>query len=470
MSKGNIIIIVVSILLVILLAGAAVTWFGGDGKNPFEDIFTPDDPVEDGPVVLPETQYNETFGTNFKEDYPISALTLRDNMSVAPYAYVDTTLFAGKKITKIDAPIGTVTAVDANQYFTLWVVKSEAVTVGGDVTAYEYRQYKIYLPEEELTGTTVNKWITIDVSHLNIYVGADETLAFMKSDDPVICCYAQGKVNDFVYDLAKAGKLQASQSIYYGIYTEDVVNLEGKTLSILGDSISTYSGISNDATNTNNTIGSNAVYYPKADIDSANETWWKQTADYTGMSVLVNNSWSGSRVLNNNGAAYLERCVQLHDNTGSNTGTNPDVIAVYIGINDFNAGINCGEFGELADVYTEENGYITPQSFAEAYAIMIHKMTERYADSKIFIFTLPANGTNKYTALLDDYNAEIRKIAEYFDCYLVDIAAIEGYEYADYTNDGLHPNEAGMDLITDYFARMLKAVYAREADNAETTN
>ena len=86
MSKGNIIIIVVSILLVVLLAGAAVTWFG-DGENPFEDIFTPDDPVEEGPVVLPETQYNATFGTNFKEDFPIDKLPLRDSMPVAPYIF-----------------------------------------------------------------------------------------------------------------------------------------------------------------------------------------------------------------------------------------------------------------------------------------------------------------------------------------------------------------------------------------------
>lgn len=464
----TVVIVIVSILVLLLAAGAAVTLLN-PGENPFEDIFGGNQ-QDDGPVVLPETQYNETFGTKFKEDYPIASLTLRDNMSVAPYAYTDTTLFAGKKITKIDAPVGTVTAVDENQYFTLWVVKSEAIKVGGDVTSKEYRQYKVYLPKEELTSTTVNKWITIDVSHLNIYVGEDETLAFMKSDDPVICCYAQGKLNDFIYDLAKGGKLQTGQSIYYGIYTEDVVDLKGKTLSVLGDSISTFQGVSNNATTTNNTIGSNAIYYPKYEIDNQNETWWKQTADLTGMNVLVNNSWSGSRVLNNNGAAYIDRCVQLHDNTGENSGTNPDVIAVYIGINDFNAGLVCGEFKELSDVYTEENGYITPQSFAEAYAIMVDKMTKRYADSDIYIFTLPANGTNKYTALLDDYNEQIRKIAEYFDCYLVDIAAIEGYEYSNYTSDGLHPNEAGMDLITDHFVRMLNAVHTREAANAETNN
>ena len=55
MSKGNIIIIVVSILLVVLFAGAAVTWFG-DGENPFEDIFTPNDPVEEGPVFQVKPQ------------------------------------------------------------------------------------------------------------------------------------------------------------------------------------------------------------------------------------------------------------------------------------------------------------------------------------------------------------------------------------------------------------------------------
>ena len=151
MSKGSIIAIIASVLLVILLVGGLATWFG-NGENPFEDIFTPDDPVDE-PIVFPETEYNPTFGTNFKEDFPIANLALRDNMQVAPYAYTDTTLFSGKKITKIDAPVGTVKAVDENQYFTLWVVKSEAVKVGGDVTDFAYRQYKIYLPKEELTGT-----------------------------------------------------------------------------------------------------------------------------------------------------------------------------------------------------------------------------------------------------------------------------------------------------------------------------
>ena len=66
---------------------------------------------------------------------------------------------------------------------------------------------------------------------------------------------------------------------------------------------------------------------------------------------------------------------------------------------------------------------------------------------------------NKNTDTLASYNKAIRKIADYFDCHLVDIANIEGYDYAKYTMDGLHPNEQGMDLITELFVRKLEGVY-----------
>lgn len=413
-------------------------------------------------VSLPETKYNPTFGCDFIEEKPTTSLTKRANLNYAPFTYKDTTLFENKKITKIDVPVATVKAVDENQYFTLWVVKSANISQGSNLTSNDCREYKIFIPKEELTGTTVNEWITIDLSHLNIYVAYGETLAFMKKDDPVNINYDNADDYPFYYKLTSTIGLQNTESIYFGVYTEDNIDLGGKKLSILGDSISTFSGISNDAASTNNTIGNNKEFYPKFDIDKADETWWKQAADYANMEVLVNNSWSGSRVLKGPGFAYADRCIQLHDNTGMNDGTNPDVIAAYIGINDFIFGYTCGEFNTLADVYSNQTGYITPDTFAQAYAVMIHKMTVRYNDADIFVFTLPANGREINDTLLNAYNTEIRKIAEYFGCYLVDIAAIEGYNYLEYTDtaEHLHPNEAGMDLITDYFTRTLKAVYA----------
>lgn len=447
MTKTNKIVTAVVVLLVVVLCGGLLTV-----------LFVHKDKTDVKPA---EIQYNATFGEKFEEEYPLSSLSRSDNMSVAPYAYKDTKLFSGKRITKIAAPVGTVTAVDDNQYFTLWVIKSDVVKAGGKIADGTEKTYKVHIPREEITSTTVNKWITIDLSDQFIYVGSDETLGFMKSDDPVICKYADGTEQPFFYDLMKSGREQTTQSIYYSIWTDDVVNLKGKNISILGDSISTFGGISNDGTNANTNIKDNAVFYPKYEIDKAEKTWWKQAVDSTGMNLLVNNSWSGSKVTNGNGAAYDKRATELHDNTGNNKGTNPDIIAVYMGVNDFDNNVELGSFKELSEVYTKENGYITPESFAQAYAIMLHKLTQKYGKADVYVFTLPYNGTNKDTATMDKYNDTIRSIAKYFKCRVVDIAAIDGYEYEKYTSDGLHPNEQGMDLITDLFVRTLKSVYKK---------
>ena len=447
MTKTNKIVTAVVVLLVIVLCGGLLTVF-----------FVHKDKTDVEPA---EIQYNATFGEKFEEEHPLSTLSRTDTMSVAPYAYKDTKLFSGKRITKIAAPVGTVTAVDDNQYFTLWVIKSDVVKSGGKIADGTEKTYKVHIPHEEITSTTVNKWITVDLSDQFIYVGADETLAFMKADDPVVCKYAEGAELPFVFDLTKSGREQATQSIYYSIWTDDVVNLKGKNISILGDSISTFGGISNDGTNANTNIKDNAVFYPKYEIDKAEKTWWKQAVDSTGMNLLVNNSWSGSKVTNGNGAAYDKRAPELHDNTGNNKGTNPDIIAVYMGVNDFDNNVELGSFKELSEVYTKENGYITPENFAQAYAITLHKITQKYGKADMYVFTLPYNGTNKDTATMDKYNDTIRSIAKYFKCRVVDIAAIGGYEYEKYTSDGLHPNEQGMDLITDLFVRTLKSVYKK---------
>ncbi len=407
-----------------------------------------------------KVKYNATFGNDFETTYPISSLDLTDNMSAAPYAYQDNSLFAGKRITKIAAPVATVSAVDDNQYFTLWVIK--AAQAGQAVDTSSAKSYKVYIPRKEISSTTVNKWITIDLSNQFIYVGKDEIIAFMKSDDTAICKYKQGAYgHPFFYTSNGKWQAQNSQTIFYSIWTDDVVSLASKNISILGDSISTYQGVSND-TSANTTIGNNAVFFPKADIDNVNETWWKQAIDSTGMNLLVNNSWSGSRVFNNAGAAYDTRATQLHADTGANKGKNPDIIAVYMGVNDFDNKVALGSFSKLSDVYDKESGYKAPQNFAEAYAIMLHKITQKYDKANVFVFTLPYNGANTDTKTMDSYNDTIRGIAKYFECQIVDLAKIEGYSYSKYTSDNLHPNEQGMDLITDLFVRTLSSAYAKK--------
>ena len=77
--------------------------------------------------------------------------------------------------------------------------------------------------------------------------------------------------------------------------------LAGKTISILGASISTYAGTSNGsaADTTNSTIRNNVKYYPNTTIPEVtlDDTWWMQVTRDLGLRLLVNNAWSGSAIL-----------------------------------------------------------------------------------------------------------------------------------------------------------------------------
>lgn len=215
--------------------------------------------------------------------------------------------------------------------------------------------------------------------------------------------------------------------------------LAGKGLSILGDSISTFSGWS-DSQGYNYTLGENKVYYTgTGNFLDVNETWWMQAIKQTGMDIVVNNSYSGDWVMSRGAARALE----LHDNSNRV----PDIIAVYLGINDFR---------HNAD----------PDSFRQKYDEMISGMVAKYDKADVYLFTLvyttdvqpgvdPGN--------LVTYNAIISEIAAKYDCTVVDLykgTGIDSDNLAQYMVDGdLHPNYDGMDLITDCFVKALMENY-----------
>ena len=261
--------------------------------------------------------------------------------------------------------------------------------------------------------------------------------------------------------------------------------LAGKYVSILGDSISTFNGYSNDAT-VNTTIGGNGPRYDAGTADtkpgsyclleSVNDTWWMHFANRSGMKLLVNNSWAGSQVFGGKTsdgrvipAAYLERCVNLHDNTlennPNNAPINPDVIFVYLGINDYNFNrTNVGNGAvEYAALINSDGTYTTPATFGEAYGIMLHKMQQAYPNAQIFAMTLlPENLYSVDKAAWEQHNAYIRAAAEYYDIPVVDLAencAITWDNYSGYMLDKIHPTTAGMELISDCIEAELVAYY-----------
>lgn len=228
--------------------------------------------------------------------------------------------------------------------------------------------------------------------------------------------------------------------------------INDKQISFLGDSITTYEGWNNN-TDYNTTIGSNAVYYTSSKLDDVNKTYWKQTVDELDLNLCVNNSWSGSRVTTTSGetaAGCMKRTENLHND---NEKINPDIIVVYIGINDFNANVTLGNYKDVSDFYDEKTKKYTGDTtiFSEAYAMMIHNIINNYKDAKVYICTLLPNGTNTNYTLLKEYNAMIRKIANEFKCGIIDFyndSKITSDNYTTYMIDGLHPNEKGHDMMT----------------------
>jgi len=261
---------------------------------------------------------------------------------------------------------------------------------------------------------------------------------------------------------------------------EPVPILEGKTISIMGDSISTFDGVSNNP-EINATLAPNAIYYKKGYYGfTLEDMWWYQAAELSGAEILVNNSWSGSTTFlpqkGEGSQGYRDRSVNLHDNSGRE----PDIVAIYLGTNDFNTA--SGAYGnpnaiQYDKLVAADGSYKDPESFCEAYALMLARIKHRYPDAEIFCFTiLDRKDLKGNTDRITYFNGFIKTIAKNSGAHVVDLFSDSGMSGSDLSysahivDDYLHPSTGGMDAITHCF---LSAIYENSRyvdDSVETFN
>lgn len=221
----------------------------------------------------------------------------------------------------------------------------------------------------------------------------------------------------------------------------------GKTLSILGDSISTFAGY---------IPSENLTYYPKDDVKSVSDTWWHKLISGLDMTLNVNNSWSGSRVTTTDGetSAGCIRC--------ENLGTNPDVIIVYMGINDYNNEVELGTYDGKSAVPT------VTTTFREAYAIMLDKILTAYPSAEVWCCTLPQcerNGESGFPEInengvaLSDYNKAIEELADSFGVKVLQhhSCGLTYHNMSVFNPNELHPNKKGHSLIANNDLRQMDA-------------
>ena len=146
-----------------------------------------------------------------------------------------------------------------------------------------------------------------------------------------------------------------------------------KSVSVLGDSYSTFEGFVSPATN-------EMWYYEETrdntDVDDVTQTWWWRFIKENGYKLCVNNSYSGSTIgyYGYAGNDYTDRSfIKRMNQLG-----NPDIIFVFGGTNDSWAGAPVGEY--KYEKLRQDDFF----SYRPALAFLLSQMLKRYPNVEIY--------------------------------------------------------------------------------------
>lgn len=241
-----------------------------------------------------------------------------------------------------------------------------------------------------------------------------------------------------------------------GLETYMNQSFRGCTFSLLGDSISAFRGAPG--------LHGSHYYYPNenSDVQRQSEMWWSIVARDLGMTPLVMDGWSGSYVMPGirgtdesdiDTSTYIPgcdpaRCQALHSGT-----TNPDVIFIALGTNDYSyMGSHhedqLGTWNGHEALGTSTDTTLTDWdtgTFVTAYATMIARIQKKYPKAMIVCFSpwyvsryetdLKSTYLNEIGLTETDYADAIKKVAEIMHCRYIDVLNL-GFNRYNYYAEG----------------------------------
>lgn len=205
-----------------------------------------------------------------------------------------------------------------------------------------------------------------------------------------------------------------------------------RSISILGDSYSTFKGFVVPDTN--------FVWYPQEkvennDVQDIRQLWWHQLIREHGYRLCQNNSFSGATICHTgyNKEDYSDRsyCTRLWY-LGA-----PDIILVFGGTNDSWAHSPIGDFQygdwKKSDLY----------QFRPAMAYLLANLQNRYPGTEVYVII--------NTELGDDVTSSMKTICDHYNVPYIQLRDID--------KQWGHPSQRGMKAIADQVAAALNVKY-----------
>ena len=208
---------------------------------------------------------------------------------------------------------------------------------------------------------------------------------------------------------------------------------------VLGDSYSTFVGYTDPVTNNQyypTTDETTEGYGYDIDVLSVDQTWWKLFESEYGVTLLQNNSFSGSPICYDGYGTGTSDAIEKSFVTRSNNLKDADLILVFGATNDSWIGVTIGDY--VYSDWTEDQ--LT--NFRPALACMLNNIKTQHPNSQIVFM--------QNTLLKDTIIESIATICAYYNVPVL--------ELADISKVNGHPDSAGMIAIKDQLISFLDTV------------
>lgn len=362
---------------------------------------------------------------------------------------------------------------------TIYKLRLKVLTVGyltinlinnyGKANAKVLKSWKLYIRQLGVQTVRLPEDITLEAGQgIGVYAEGD-TCAFAYGGTPFGTKYAlNGWYQYTAHNHATTPGGNTNQPLGIALIERGskLSSLEDKTISIQGDSISTFAGTITDG---------NATYYSASHkfVNSIDATWWGLLINECRMRLIRNDAWAGSRIsgTGDNAMCSVARCSNIkHNDSTVDTyqyGA-PEIIVVMAGTNDVSGNVEMG----TAD------GAVT--TYMGAFKTMLVNLKSQCRNAKIVVFQLYrgnvldyANSGGKHQYEYQEAMANLcRRYGvyyigpEHFDLSFPNLQyytcdnSLSDYGLPTYTNvDYLHPNMQGMERVYAGVRAYLESLY-----------